>query len=420
MSNISFIKNWEMLQEDHRDDPTGFEAKVISVSTYFDKLPPGNSIVGFIGKFGTGKSALLQEVKKMRVNSKPEKWWQFDAWKYQNKSSLWESFLLDFIDENKGWRHGKIIRRKFIGKRYFFWQSLVVLTSAGIGVIFQKNNILPFWFVPFMPLFGVFLSSLFYDFPINHLSELQKEFLEYINSHKKDEDLFIVLEDIDRSNDSGINFLETLSYLLRNCPNTTRKIVIIATINKDGFKNNLSAYEKCLDFMYFSQLPNPDMYKFVDNVFDEKIFSENGIFREQIARFLHELNNLPDGSIRKIKLLLRDAAVTCDYLGKGEKEYDWRMIIVFTAMRYFEYPDPDKRGLGTYAEYYENRLMERDIIFGRMMLAIIRSSKDLNYAPGEKVVNFKFLEVNSAIPVHYVDDTQAKVDVRYRNIMIVR
>ncbi|MBU2025534.1 MAG: hypothetical protein ABIC19_04570 [Patescibacteria group bacterium] len=93
MQKVGFIKNWRLLQEDYRKKPLGFNDEVNKLSGYINKLPASNAVIGFIGKFGTGKSVLLEGVKDKQGDLR--KWIQFDAWKYPERSYLWENFTLE-------------------------------------------------------------------------------------------------------------------------------------------------------------------------------------------------------------------------------------------------------------------------------------------------------------------------------------
>lgn len=53
-------------------------------------------MIGFIGEFVRGKSALIHHVKKKRAeDSKEEKWIQFEAWSFPERRDLWEGFVLE-------------------------------------------------------------------------------------------------------------------------------------------------------------------------------------------------------------------------------------------------------------------------------------------------------------------------------------
>lgn len=64
MTKVGFIKNWEILQENYRNEPLGFEVEIKKFSDFIDKLPNGNITLGFIGSFGSGKSTLAKMLGK--------------------------------------------------------------------------------------------------------------------------------------------------------------------------------------------------------------------------------------------------------------------------------------------------------------------------------------------------------------------
>lgn len=417
MEKIGFIKNWEMLQENYRDNSSGFENEIKKFSAYLTKLPDTNAVLGFIGKFGTGKSNMLEGVKKK--NNESEIWIQFDAWKYPERNHLWENFTLEISNKlfpeqymrfcNKV--NGKIPWKEKVGWFIDSLSALGNILSPGSGI------------VPTMAwrLFGGYKKK---D-KLERLHEFQTIVIEILKKHTKDnnKNIYIVIEDIDRSSDAGIFFIETLNYLLRNNI-FSKRIIVIIPIGSPEYSSHIDSYTKCLDFVNFSQLPSPDMRKFVEDVFNADIFTIDKNSREQIIRFFDELINLPDGNIRKIKLLLRDAAIIYAKIPEEEKErYDWRVVIAFVAMKYFKI---NREGFeGSYAQYFQNKHMELIAPFQRLFLAIVREKTDLNPKLDEPLYRFKFDEINSSLPLvpapeHLGQKIEGKIGLHYKEIMLVR
>jgi hypothetical protein len=418
MEKVGFIKNWEALQEDYRNSPLGFENEIDKFSTYIDKLPNSNAVLGFIGSFGSGKSNLLEGVKAK--NAKSVKWVQFDAWKYPERDNLWENFTLE-IAEGLFPKQYKKFSNRLIGK--IPWREkgnwLADSLSGLINILYPGSGIVPSiaW-----KLFGGYKQN---D-SLKRLRDLQLVVIEIFKKYTEENNkpVYIVIEDIDRSNDAGIFFLETLNHLLRG-NKFSQKIITIIPIGSPEYSDNIDSYAKCLDFIYFSQLPRPDIRKFIQEVFDENIFSVDEISQKQINRFLVELIDLPDGNMRKIKLLLRDAAIIYSkiYQGAEKENYDWRMIISFVAMKYFKCTQEGYTG--SYAQFFQKRNMEFTSPFPRLFLAIVRKKEDLNPTQGEYVARFKFDEsVSSSLPVVIAPEqsgqrVEGKIGLHYREIMMV-
>jgi hypothetical protein len=417
MEKVGFIKNWKALQEDYRSSHSGFENEIGKFSTYIDKLPNSNTVLGFVGRFGSGKSNLLEGVKAK--GAEKVKWIQFDAWKYPERNNLWENFTLE-VAEGLFPKQYKKFSNKLIGKiplkEKVNW--LVDSLSGLFNILYAGSGIVPSiaW-----KLFGGYKQN---D-SLKRLRDFQAITIEIFRKYTKETNnsVYIVVEDIDRSNDAGIFFLETLNYLLRN-NKFSQKIIVIIPIGSPEYSGNIDSYSKCLDFIYFSQLPRPDIKKFIQEVFDEKIFSIDEISRKQINRFLVEIIDLPDGNMRKIKLLLRDAAIIYSKLsqGKEKEKYDWRMVIAFVAMKYFKY---NREGYtGSYAQFFQKSHMEFTNPFPRLFLAIVRKVEDLNPTQGEYVIRFKFDEsVNSSLPVviapEHNQQVEGKIGLHYKEIMEV-
>lgn len=417
MEKVGFIKNWEALQEDYRSSPLGFENEIDKFSTYINKLPDPNAVLGFIGSFGSGKSNLLEGVKAK--SSENVKWIQFDAWKYPERNNLWENFTLE-IAEGLFPKQYKKFSNKLNGK--IPWKEkanwLIDSLSGLINILYSGSGIVPSiaW-----KLFGGYKQ----DDSLKRLRDFQFMVIEIFKKYTKENNkpVYVVIEDIDRSSDAGIFFLETLNYLLRN-NKFSQKIIAIIPIGSPEYSGNIDSYTKCLDFIYFSQLPRPDIREFIQEVFDENIFSFDENSRKQINRFLVELVELPDGNMRKIKLLLRDATITYAKLSQGEEKekYDWRMVIAFIATKYFKCT----RGgyTGSYAQFFQKRNIEFASPFPRLFLAIVRKTEDLNPVQGEYVVRFKFDEtVNSSLPIviapEHSQQVEGKIGRHYKEIMIV-
>ena len=78
--------------------------------------------------------------------------------------------------------------------------------------------------------------------------------------------MYLVIEDIDRSGDRGIFFIETLNYFLKKIVQEQQeaqtnivKLKVIVPISNDNYEKDKQSYLKSLDFLYAF---NPNKYDF--------------------------------------------------------------------------------------------------------------------------------------------------------------
>ena len=195
-----FTKNNRILDEDYRvNDLLDFSIVIKDFQDTLDKIQ-NNAMIGLVGKFGSGKSTMLYQLYKDKKDSEKEKWIVFDAWKYPERKDLWEGFVLD-IARNLDEKLFKEARKKIEGNSKSDIQSL-------IKVLFRGANI----FLPGASI-GENFASLFGSSPARRVFEFQDILKELINNANKD--VYVIVEDIDRSGDRGIFFLETLKHFIK-------------------------------------------------------------------------------------------------------------------------------------------------------------------------------------------------------------
>lgn len=95
--------------------------------------------------------------------------------------------------------------------------------------------------------------------------EILKELLIELCS-SKEKVMYLVIEDIDRSGDRGIFFIETLNYFLKKIVQEQQesqtnivKLKVIVPISNDNYEKDKQSYLKSLDFLYAF---NPNKYDF--------------------------------------------------------------------------------------------------------------------------------------------------------------
>ena len=91
-----FISDENLIAENHEvSDLFGFEDYVNNFSDFLGSIKKP-SMVGLVGKFGSGKSTMLYQLKN---SNEEDLWIEFNAWKYPDRKDLWEGFVMDFADQ---------------------------------------------------------------------------------------------------------------------------------------------------------------------------------------------------------------------------------------------------------------------------------------------------------------------------------
>lgn len=355
-----FIKNYDLIQEDCRvDDLLDFSESIDDFTQLMETVQTP-AIIGLIGKFGCGKSTMLYQIQKQKQDS--VHWINFDAWKYPERRDLWEGFVLDFADQvgdkNKALKRidGK---EKSIGKTI---AKAIGGTVSGLGGIAA-------------------IAELFESSPATRVFQIQEILLKIING--LDKPMHIVVEDIDRSHDRGIYFIETLKQFLRD-NNLKQDVIVVVPISDESYDSNKSSYLKCLDYIEFFNPKISGLDKFVEAIISESCLADE--FRkagdiielygktkkEQIASFCVEILKQPDVTIRHLKTILRSADVAYMAQSADGHSPDWRVTICFEAATYLRV-HPDQKQ--TYIELFrQKRYIGANTLFAAFLYVIQNDS----------------------------------------------
>ncbi|NQV00088.1 MAG: hypothetical protein HQ538_05070 [Parcubacteria group bacterium] len=316
MNKAGFIKNKEILEEDYRVNDLLDYSNIINDFRGVLERIDNNAAVGLIGDFGSGKSTMLYQLYK-KENKKKERWINFDAWKFPGRKELWEGFVLEVVKELDKGLFNKV-KNEIDGKKYSGIKNL-------IKVIFRGGNI----FLPGLSI-GENLTSLFNSSPIRRVFEFQEILSNIII--KENKDIYIIIEDIDRSGDKGIFFLETLKNFIKE-NQFNKKIIVIVPIGTDNFEKekDKQSYLKVLDHRYNFKPKNINFEQFIKSLFKDDFLKENKVlnYLNYFFRFLLEKNL----NIRGIKHILREANIKYQKLKDREKkEIDIRTFILFSSI----------------------------------------------------------------------------------------
>lgn len=344
-----FIKNETLLIETSKcNDLLNRERYIHEFSEKVGRIK-GCSIMWLIWDFGIGKSTLINNVKELRISSNEnEKWIEFDAWKYPDRKNLWEWFILDFakqVDEkifNKA-------KKEIDGEQYKDQETLMKTIWSALWTF------LPWWNIVSK------LSHFFKSSPARRVFEIQDIFIKIINNISE-EKIIIVIEDIDRSWDAGVYFLETLKQFITN-NEFWKEILIIVPMGTSEYYNNIDSYLKPIDYFDFFKPEKRELDGFIKNVFIEGITENEKNFRP-LKEFLEWLLKYYPKNInlRKLKIILRKANqnhLLMFWKYNGAFDLDRRLNIIFEVLKYIE-GDEEKESL---FNVYKNNWIDSNSLF---------------------------------------------------------
>ena len=237
------FKNPELLKESNRDfDFFSFEeyAKNLHNNLKSNTFP---AVTTLVGEYGTGKSVLLNEVKKLTDEStaknKP-KWVFFECWQYPDKKDLWEALILDLVEQIDGEKKRNQMLSSYSNIeswREWFSRYLnktgaaiaVVVATAFLTWLISDDNVRDF-LIPVATAFVVVLVASIElltkpesKSAVSRLSDYKSELEKTLLSHKGP--LYIVLEDVDRAGELGRRFFETVSHFVKEKKFTKKKLL---------------------------------------------------------------------------------------------------------------------------------------------------------------------------------------------------
>lgn len=291
-----------------------------SVSTLSEKLQSkkGCQMIGIIGAFGIGKSTLIEQIRKQKELT--EQWIHFDAWQFPERKELWDGLVLETARQLSKLN---TIKRKVDGQSDKD-TKLAVNTIGSIANLATTAFGLP---KILEPLFGLVKNLEYFadKSPARRVFEIQDIFISLINTIDKDRVVFVI-EDIDRSGQDGLFFLETFRQFLSK--NTLEKqVTVIVAVSNTSYYQNLDTYLKCLDYVeFFNKKNDSKLQSFISDIFESDIDNDN----EKLTEFIEYIyTKYQDMNMRKIKLILRQANL--NYIELSRLGYQPNRLICIAA-----------------------------------------------------------------------------------------
>jgi hypothetical protein len=361
-----FIKNEDLLKESCKvDDLLDFSLEIAKFKKRIAVIEKP-SVIALVGPFGIGKSTMLYQIEK-EMNKKV-KWVNFDAWKYPDRKNLWEGFVLDFTKEISQ-KDFEITDKIIKGEQNEDKKTLINILSKIPG---------------FAALEG--LNHFLNTSPARRDDEIQKILKDQIKKLKSD--LFIVVEDIDRSGDFGIFFLETLKQFISGLE-VDKKLIVIVPISDSSYYQKLDSYLKSVDYFDFFQPSQIKLDKFITEIFQDDLFSgqynkpSNGKIiwtgnnrKNQIISFFECLfREKAETTIRLVKLIIRKANLVYKNQIEDGQEPDFRITLCIEASKYFRIDNKSERKY--FNDFKEKGIIANSNIFSSFLFAILQNKPSI-------------------------------------------
>ncbi len=370
---MGFIKFEKLLSETHRvEDKFDYSFAVKKLHNLIAQAP-NFSIICVVGPYGSGKSTALHQ---LRPRTADKIWFEFDAWKYPERKDLWENFVLELarqFDE----RTFNRVEKNIDGRQNDDKKTLLKAASQGLNML-----------MPGAAVIGT-LEHFLQTSPATRTYQLQKILTSLIEEKLQSKEATIILEDIDRSGEAGIFFLETLKAYLSSLEGRDIAIKCVVPVAEDKFDASIDSYLKCTDITEYFRTPVPVLDGYVYDLLEGNILDE--MAKLQVIQFckmlfLHFRDQM---SPRKLKYILRTANSKYESMEADGLKPDARVAIAIEASRLL-YDD----SAGAHTKYFQEFVAARRIRgepFARLMAAIAHSER-LDRIDASEVLSFAFDE----------------------------
>lgn len=345
---MQIIKDMKYIREDYKVNEGLIEFETNRLKSELLQVED-SSIVAFIGGYGTGKSTTLYNIG-LEDGDADHRWFQFDAWRYPERKGLWDGLIIELAKQVGVERKAQ---RKLDGGASIIgkWGGIVDELFSQFGeslptVELDKITLNP-KVAEGVAKVGEKASSILGNSPAKRAYELERILADVLVS-VKEQTIYIVAEDVDRSGPDGVHFLETLNYFIRNNEqviNSGKTIVVIAPISDKVYADpdKRDSLYKCIDIFIEYKPIVKSSAKFIKSIFTDEALGvdpQNGTLTqlENIEDFVNTLLEISSYqiNIRKLKLIFRHTNQRYLELLKTEKNVDWRAVLIIEAMKIAE------------------------------------------------------------------------------------
>jgi hypothetical protein len=314
-------------------------------------------------------------------------WLDFDAWKYPDRKNLWEGFVLDFA-ENLGEKEST--RKKIDGESKKSTKELITTVAKGVHLVPGLNIVAPVIEKTIGDATNYFLS----ESPISRVYQLQNLLNSLFKQTNKD--IYIVIEDIDRSQDAGVFFLETLKQFLRTLE-TKHKVIVYVPIGTKNFLKYRDEYSKCVD--YFEDFyPKNGFKKFTETIVkDMNVGVPHDVAISQVSTFFEQLihENSEQITMREIKRILRQANERYIKMEKKKLKPDWRVVVAVESMRIIF----NDSGIPYYRYYRDRKRVDRSRSWGKFFQLILLKNPDWHNRMVQNNITWEFNDTFKDFPL---------------------
>ncbi len=339
-----FLKNENVLDEVYQvEDLFDLTTEKERIKLKLDQITQPSTI-GLIGDYGIGKSTILWQLER-QADKDTENWFVFDAWKYPDRKELWENFIIDFAKHIAGQALEKATNAKLAKKDFKKELTKKLLKDLKI----------------FPDSIGYLLDYLSGE--RISLDSYLEVLADIIENYPKN--LFIVLEDIDRSGDHGKYFLETLKYFLFS-HHYEKKVIFIVPVATQTYDRESckKSYIKSLNYTMSYEPKYKDFTNFLEFIIDESLLSETNR-KHRLEQFIRHFCKKNSITIRELKLILRDANQRYIELKRIEPQIDWETTICVECMK------KEKTGeISTYKYSKNAKKINSDTLYAAHIYAI--------------------------------------------------
>ena len=337
---ISFIGNEEMLKENvvSMSDSSIFNQAFEQVHRLTKKNQ--STFIALVGAPGVGKSTFfhnfLDDIGTGAGKKQTFKRFKFDVWEVPGRKYLWDAFVLEFAKNIRPDFYKKI-KGGIDGESEGVKEKILKGTSVRAKFRFLSAE--------------VNLKEFFQKTPAKRVSEYQLIFKEILEKVTEDT-IYITLEDIDRSGEEGLYFIETLQKFIDSYSEKLKKqfIVLVPLLSTEYTKEDKQyRFEKVFEhILYFDELKK-DNSALMRNVlsdilvkdYDQKMIGIDN-YQDGIAKIVWALQGVP---IRDLKHYIRKADSICReyYADKGQNLiFSFVVFLVWMSEKRGQYVEEEK------------------------------------------------------------------------------